>query len=54
MYSTFLFDIMSRMILFTQNSSAMVLEDLLLSTKQSHAANIKVKKIYGVWHCVPV
>jgi hypothetical protein len=27
----------------------MVLEDLLLSTKQSHAANIKVKKIYGVW-----
>jgi len=40
---------MSRMILSTQNSSLMALEDLLLSTKQLHAANIKVKNIYGVW-----
>jgi hypothetical protein len=48
MYITFVCDIMSRMILSTQNSNEMVLEDLLLSTKQSHAASIKMIKIYGV------
>jgi hypothetical protein len=38
------------MILSTQNSSVMELEDLLLSKKQLQATNIKVKKIYGVWN----
>jgi len=42
MYRTFLCDIMSRMILSTQNSSTIVLEDSLLSMKQSHATNNKV------------
>jgi len=50
MYSTFLCDIMSRMILSTQNSNVMVLEDLLLSKKQLQATNYKVKNIYGVWN----
>jgi hypothetical protein len=27
----------------------MILKDLLLSTKQLHAGNIKVKKMYGLW-----
>jgi hypothetical protein len=50
MYSSFLCDIMSTMILSTQNSNVMVLEDLLLSKKQLRAINIKVKNIYGVWN----
>ena len=49
MYSNFFCDNISRMTLSTQNSSVMALEDLLLSTKQLHATNIKVKKIYGAW-----